>query len=298
MRTLPTGMQAHLDSGATTLCWCWRVTRTDGVAIGFTDHDQDVVFDGTTFRHFSGFTAGEVTTTLGLTVDNLDVEGALSSVEITEQDLSAGLYDDAEIELWRVNWQDPAQRVLMRKGNLGEVERDEVFFRAELRGIAHRLQQARGRVYGATCDATLGDARCGVDLEDPAYKGTGTVTSSSEATIHATGLGSFAEGFFSRGRVTFTSGANEGLAFNVRLHTTGSSDAVIHLWEAPVYAVEAGDTFTVTAGCDKRLETCRDKFANVVNFRGFPHIPGNYALTRYALPGKEGTDGSRSQSYF
>ena len=47
------------------------------------------------------------------------------------------------------------------------------------------------------------------------------------------------------------------------------------LWQAMAGADRGGDTFVVTAGCDKRFDTCRDRFDNAVNFRGFPHIPGN-----------------------
>ena len=30
MKTLAPGLQAHLDTGATTLAWCWKITRADG----------------------------------------------------------------------------------------------------------------------------------------------------------------------------------------------------------------------------------------------------------------------------
>ena len=121
MRVLPAALQAHLDSGATTLCWCWRIARNDGVRLGFTDHDRDLEFDDTLFEAASGFTASEIEGAVGLKVDNLEVEGALRSETLNEADLAAGLYDNAEIEIFRVNWEEPEQRVLMRFGNLGEV---------------------------------------------------------------------------------------------------------------------------------------------------------------------------------
>src|SRR5690348_16977812 len=104
MKTLPAGMQSHLDSGATTLCWCWKLTRRDAATLGFTDHDEPVTFDAQTFAAVTGFTASEVQSTLGLAVDNLTVTGALDSAALNEADLAAGLYDDAAIEIWRVNW--------------------------------------------------------------------------------------------------------------------------------------------------------------------------------------------------
>ena len=298
MRTLPAGMQAHLDTGSTTLCWCWRVTRNDATKLGFTDHDRDLVFDGTTFKHFTGFSASEVTSSLGLSVDNLDVEGALSSVEITERDLEAGLFDDAEIEVWRVNWASPAQRILVRKGNIGEVERDDTGFRAELRGLAHRTQIERGRIFSPTCDAALGDSRCGVDLS-AGHTGTGAVTATVTSTsFEVSGINSFASGYFSRGKITWTGGDNAGLAHDVRLHSRGGGIVTIDLWMATPYPIAVADAFTITAGCDKRFATCRNRFDNHLNFRGFPHMPGNDAVVRYANPGQEGTDGSTRQGEF
>jgi uncharacterized phage protein (TIGR02218 family) len=136
-------MQAHLDSGATTLAWCWRLTRADGTQLGFTDHDRDLAFDGTDFEAGCGFTGSEVKQSLGLSVDNLDASGALASDRLNEADLASGLFDDARVEIWRVNWADTAQRVLVMAGSVGEVKRAEGAFTAELRSLAHYLHQRR-----------------------------------------------------------------------------------------------------------------------------------------------------------
>jgi len=230
MKSLPPSLQAHLDTGATTLAWCWRVTRTDGSRLGFTDHDRDLTFDGTTFEAASGFTATDIKDTSGLSVDNLEVSSALRSDALNEDDLAAGLYDDAAVEIWRVNWAAPEQRVLMRSGSLGEVRRSGVSFTAEVRGLAHYLQQPKGRLFQYGCDADLGDARCTVDLDDPAFRGTGTVAAaSSPRLLTATGLDTFANDWFTRGLVSFTSGANAGRAQEVKRHIAGA-EATIELW--------------------------------------------------------------------
>jgi uncharacterized phage protein (TIGR02218 family) len=282
MKTLPAGLQAHLDSGATTLCWCWRLTRRDGAKLGFTDHDRNLVFDGTTFEAAAGFTASEIRDAVGLSVDNLEVESALSSGQLSEDDLAAGLYDDARVEIFRVNWQAPEQRLLMRAGSLGEVSRAGASFRAEVRGLAHYLQQPKGRLFQYSCDADLGDARCGIDLAAASYRGTGTVAAvTSPRSYTATGLDGFADGWFARGLVTFTSGGNADRAIEVKRHTKREGLVTIELWQEPAQPPATGDAFTVTAGCDKQLGTCRAKFANTCNFRGFPHMPGNDFVTSY-----------------
>ena len=56
-------------------------------------------------------------------------------------------------------------------------------------------------------------------------------------------------------------------------------------------ADRAGDAFTVTAGCDKQFATCRRSSPTRVNFRGFPHMPGNDFVTSYPCRGEPGNDG-------
>jgi uncharacterized phage protein (TIGR02218 family) len=294
MKTLPPALQSHLNTGTTTLAWCWRLTRADGTRLGFTDHDRDLAFDGTVFEAATGFTATEIKDALGLSVDNLEVSSALKSESLDEDDLAAGLYDDAAVEIWRVNWADTGQRVLMRSGSLGEVRRSGAAFTAEVRGLAHYLQQPKGRLFQSGCDADLGDARCGIDLDDPAFRGTGTVlTATAARLITASGLSSYAAGWFTRGLVTFTSGANAGRSQEVKRHTLAATTATIELWQPMALAIAPSDTFTVTAGCDKRFATCQAKFANAVNFRGFPHMPGNDYVLAVAKPGEPVKTASR-----
>jgi uncharacterized phage protein (TIGR02218 family) len=280
MKKLVPGLQAHLDSGATTLCWCWRLTRRDGVVYGFTDHDRDLTFDGTAFEAQPGFTATEIRDSVGLSVDNLEVESALSSTRLDEAGLAGAKFDDAKIEIFRVNWQNPEQRVLMRVGSIGEVRRHGVTFAAEVRGLAHYMGQPSGRLYQHSCDTDVGLARCGVDLNAAAFRGAGlVVAAASRRRFTVSGLAGFAEGWFARGLLTFTSGANTGRAIEVKRQTLHAGSVTLELWQEAAETIAVGTTFTVTAGCDKALSTCAAKFANTLNFRGFPDMPGNDFLT-------------------
>jgi uncharacterized phage protein (TIGR02218 family) len=292
MKTLPAGMQAHLDSGATTLAWCWRLTRADGVRFGFTDHDRDLAFDGTDFEAGSGFAGSEIKQSLGLSIDNLDASGALNSQRLNEGDLAAGLFDDARVEIWRVNWADPAQRVLVMAGSVGEVKRGEGAFTAELRSLAHYLNQEKGRSFQYACDATLGSAQCGIDLGGGAYHAAGIVTAADARWLfRASGLEALAADWCVGGLVTWTSGDNAGRAMEVKRHALTGGEAEIELWRSMASPIAPGDGFTITAGCDKTFATCKAKFDNAVNFRGCPHIPGNRYVVSYPTPGDPGNNG-------
>ncbi len=284
----PQSLQTHLDSGTTTLAWCWRLTRNDGTVFGFTDHDQSLAFDGTTFESESGFTASEIRSGSDLSVDAQEAEGVLTSATITETDILDGRWDNATVEIWRVNWADTSQKALLRRGAIGQVRRGRLHFVAEMRSLAHVLGQTIGRTFQAGCDAALGDARCGVDLSDPTFKANGTVvTLSGDRTITTSGLAGFAESWFALGTLEWLAGVNTGRKAEVLAHAVSGADVTITLLEAPVRPIGAGDTFDIFAGCDKRFETCQAKFANTLNFRGFPHIPGQDTIIRYAAKGDD-----------
>jgi uncharacterized phage protein (TIGR02218 family) len=292
MRPVPSALQAKLDSGVTTLARCWKVLRRDGVVMGFTDHDRDLVIDGVICRAGTGFAASEATSRFDLSVDGVEISGALADQSLTDADLAAGRYDAANIETWLVDWSEPSLKLLTARGTLGEVKREANAFTAEVRGPADALSQESGRLYTARCGADLGDQRCKIDLAAPGFRGSGAVAAlEGTSDFVATGLGSFADGWFSAGRLTWTSGANAGLSIEIKLHRVSDGAVRLTLWQAMAEAIAAGDTFTVTAGCDKRFATCRGRFANTDNFRGFPHIPGNDFLIATPAQGAPGNDG-------
>lgn len=292
MPTVPSELQAKLDSGVTTLCRCWVITRRDGVALGFTDHDEDVAIGETTCRAGTGLTASEAASRLGLAVGGSEIAGALAAESLLEADLAAGRYDAAHIELHIVDWSEPSLRVLAAKGVLGEVRREGSAFSAEFRGLTHLLSEPHGRLYAARCGADLGDARCGVDLTLPSRRGAGAVTAlRGVSSFLASGLASFPDGAFTAGQLTFSSGANAGTAIEVKAHRLTAEGAELDLWRTMAESIAVGDAFAVAAGCDKTFETCRGRFANAANFRGFPHIPGNDFVISHPLAGEPGHDG-------
>jgi uncharacterized phage protein (TIGR02218 family) len=292
MRTLPVGLQAHLDTGTTTLCHCWRVTLKTHEKLGFTDHDMALVFDGTVFEADAGFTASNIESSLGLSVDNLDAEGALASARLDDVRLRSGDFDHAQIEIWRVNWSDVAQRVLMRKGHLGEVTYGDGAFKAEVRGLSHLLSQQKGRLYQFGCDAELGDARCGVSLAAAGFADAGVVVSVEEAAVVLSGI-AFVDDWATRGKISFTSGVSAGKSAGVKRQRHAGALTRVELWAALPFEVAAGDAVVLTAGCDKQFVTCRTKFVNAANFRGFPHMPGTDFVARFATASDPNNDGGK-----
>lgn len=285
---------AALATGATTRARCWRLARRDGVVLGFTDHDRALAFLGTTFEPRAGASGSEAASSLGLSVDDTEAAGALSSDALTERDLARGAYDGAAVLVFDVDWSNPAARRLVGAYTIGEIERDETGFRAEMRSRVGDLDKSAGRWFLSVCDATLGDARCGVDLAAPAFTGAGVVDTTGDGglTLGVSGLGAFAAGFFSRGIVRWTTGANAGQPAEVRAHGVAGGGQSLSLWRRPASLPAPGDQFQVSAGCDRTWTTCRARFGNGVNFRGFPLMPGDSVVTEYAVRGAPGQDGA------
>lgn len=273
MKTVSPAFAAHLAQEVTTLATCWKLTRRDGVVMGFTDHDQDLLLDEVTFKAATGFTPSAIHNTANLSVDNLDVEGMLTAGSITESDILAGKYDFAEIAIFHVNYRDPAAgRMDMRQGWLGEVALGRKAFVAEVRGLTQRLTYTIGELYSASCRAVLGDGRCKVDMAAHTVSGAvGIAESLLQFTDASRGEDS---GIFDHGKMVFTSGANAGIGMEVKHYQKMTVGGRFTLVLPLPYPVAPGDAFSVSKGCDKAIGTCHGRFGNVLNFRGEPLVPG------------------------
>lgn len=259
----------------TALGLCWRLVRRDGGALGFTTHDRDLNIGGLVYRAAPGMLPSAIAQGEGLEVDSLDVAGALTADAITADDLAAGRWDGARVRVFAVDCERPeAPPIMLARGELGAVSAAGAKFEAELRGPTAVLDAPVCETTSPECRAQLGDKRCRVDLA-------GRMLRATVASCDGDGIVTLAvDGDLERyrfGRLLWLTGANSGVASPVIEAGAGT----LRLREAPPFAVEEGAAVEIVDGCDKRLETCRDRFANTLNFRGEPHLPGNDLLTRY-----------------
>jgi uncharacterized phage protein (TIGR02218 family) len=275
MKLLTANMKSHLEQEVTSLVTCWSLTRRDGVEMFFTDFDEDLDIDGDLYLASSGYSRTAVANSASLSVDNLDIIGALNSDAIAEADLMAGLYDFAEVSIFLVNWQDLSMgRIPLRTGWLGEISVRDGEFVAELRGLGQALLRQIGDVYTPGCTADLGDDRCTVDIE--ALTETDVVAAATDRrTVTLTDFNG-ADGVLAGGVMTFVTGLNAGRSMEIKIWEQGSRTAILFL-DMP-YDIAIGDEVSFHPGCDKSYVTCRDVYINHLNFRGFPHIPGTDAL--------------------
>jgi uncharacterized phage protein (TIGR02218 family) len=292
MRAIPPALQARLDGGCTTLATCWIVRRADGAVLGFTDHDRDLVVAGVTCRAASGFDATAAAEKLGFAAGTAEIAGALVDEAIAAADIRAGRYDGARVEVHLVDWTDPALSVLLRVMTLGAVTREGPAFRAELRSLSAGLDVERGRLFTPRCGADLGDARCGVDLAGSGRRAAGTVMALVDGAPIVAGLASLAGDDLVGGRLTVESGLAAGFTVEIAAATPVTDGVKLTLWQTSPDPLATGGAVLVTIGCDKAFATCRDRFANAANFRGFPHMPGIDRILSVPVPGEGGHDGS------
>ena len=288
------GLNDHLVTGATHVCFCWAIKRRDGQTFGFTDHDRPLVFEGTTFSPDSGLSANALTSTTGLSVNNTEALGVLTAAAITEKDIEAGRYDGAEVTTWLVQWDNVADREIKFIGSIGEITRESGTYRAELCGLTEMLNQPQGRSYLRTCSAVLGDGGCKLNLNDAAYRADSTLFEVAEdGQVLTVALGeTYTERWFEGGILKFRSGEADGLQAVIKKDEIKGGKRVLTLWRPEPAALAVGDDVRLIAGCDKRAENCRVKFDNRVNFQGFPDIPGEDWLMSVPRSDDDETGGS------
>ncbi len=275
MRQISEEFAARIAADATSLCNCWRFTRRDGAVFGATDHDDELAFEGVVFASAAGLELVSLESSCGLAPGRATGRGALSLDFIADEDLDAGLWEGACVDVWRVDWRAVEHRIIVWSGVLSEIVRSGGAYSAELVSLKASLERSIGRVYSRRCDADVGDVRCGVDIDGSAYRVSGMVEHLTGGVgFRCAALSAFAAGWFTGGRLTWTSGVNDGLVARIVRH---AGDA-LELSGVVRGAIAKGDAFTVTAGCDRAFETCRVKYANTARFRGFPHMPGSEAV--------------------
>lgn len=292
MRATPAALVSHMAGSGTTLAHLIKITRTDGVILAVTDHDQDITYPagsptGTLYQASLGMDASAIQTTATLSVDNLEAKGFLAVLGVTEASIAAGVWDYADVRVFRVNWADLSigDEKLIR-GWIGEVSQGKGEFRNEIRSLAQKLQSRLGEIVTPNCKADLFDTRCKVVATEGVWKFSGVAVSTivaAQRQFTCAALGQAAN-FFAAGKVTWQTGLNAGLSKEIKTHAVlaGSpTGADITLQEPMPYTISVGDTGTFYAGCTKRYtEDCLTKFNNALNFRGFPFLPGDDALLR------------------
>ncbi len=267
-------MSDFLVGALTTIALCWRIERRDGIAIGLTDHDRDLVIDGIVHRAAPGMTPSAITRTDTLEPDTMDVAGALSSTAITEADLLAGRWDGARVTIFAVDWTGGEGRVDLGEGQIGAVDMRDGGFTAELRGAGAALDGPVVEETSPECRAELGDKRCRVPMAGRRQMARVVAIDGQRVTLD---VPERAAGANALGLLRWITGRNSGLSSAV----AASDGDVVTLRSAPVLAVEPGVLVELSEGCDKSLATCAARFANAANFRGEPYLPGIDLLTRY-----------------
>ena len=268
-RSISANLKSHFESENTSLATCWKIIRTDNIMMGFTDHVEDINFASQNYIASSGFQPTDVLQRDDLSVDNMDIAGILDSSYITESDIQAGIYDFAEIEIFMVNYTDLSQgRMWLKRGWIGEVKMSRSQFQAEIRGLSQKLSQNIGRLFTPSCDAILGDYRCGLDLSS--FTENTTITEVINNQTFSCSALSQENSYFQGGEVVWISGNNQGFKMEIKDHIENTITLALPMSNN----IQVGDSLDLIAGCNKSKTACKDKFNNFINFRGFPDLPG------------------------
>ncbi len=260
---------AELETVAT----FWRVARTDGVTLGFTTHDRPLAFGGVVHRSAPGMTPAAIRKNAGFEPDSAEVEGVLAHDAITAQDLSAGRYDGARIAIGLVDWESLEVQVLY-SGALGTVSEDGGRFAAELRSRKADLARDPIPRTSPSCRAEFCGAQCGLPSARFTHRAVVAAADPDANSVSLTGAPPPAAllGGWLRWR--------DGTAAGLRVEIVDASGGALVL-AGPIPAdIGAGAGVVVRQGCDHLLDTCHSRFANAVNFRGEPYLPGNDLLVR------------------
>ncbi len=289
MRNITLNLKNSIQSGSSTLCRIWTITRGDGAIYRFTDLDENVVYSGQTYYADTSFQVSNITTSIVIGAGRADFKfmfGTNSSISITKDDLRNGKFDNAKIVIELIDWKFPSygSAVLLSGNAKGPEGTNKSFGTFEVVGTGQRGLQSIGLTVQAECDASLYDVRCGVNKA--LHSDTGVVTAVQGRRNFIIDLaGNPADYVYSFGLLEWTTGANTGITSEVltQYSTTITLDQILLALNL-ANAITIGDAFTIYKGCDKRPITCFTKFNNIRRFRGFPYVPGPDLIEKTGRP--------------
>ena len=285
---IPIALATHYASGSTTVADALRITRPDGVVLGFTGATKSVTIGGVFYDATQGLDVTSISASAGLAVDNLELTTLDDGTLFTRADVIGKVWQNSKFLIFRYNWASPTDGVEnVLSGTIGQVRLLNGAIVCELRGLQQYLQQPVGAVTSKTCRARFadfpsqsGNARCGIDVTTwTDLMEVTAVISRRQFVVQALGTPR-PDGHYSQGLITWTTGANTGLRAQVKDFRDFSPVDITLYTDAP-RTVVVGDRFEAVAGCrHRRAEDCRDRFNNVVNFQGEPDVPGVDELTK------------------
>lgn len=263
-RQIDDDLRAHLIETVTTLATCWRVTRSDGVVVGFTSHDTAITAGGVVFKP-SGVSQTDTTASMSLDVDTTEVHGLIDDDDTPEQVL-AKLYDGARVDVFELNYKAPPAEITERSvvwvksGVVGDIIRERGAWVVEARSLNDLLQQGASVKTSRLCRAEFGDHNCRADLTQ--YQKTGIVTGWSGRV-----LGVSVPGLLSNDARRGLLELSNGVKFDIDANTEDR----LTLTESPNFD-PVGLTAVITFGCNKWITDCK-KYNNILNYYGEPYVP-------------------------
>lgn len=273
MRAASVGLAARLGKEVISFARLWKIVLADATRITFTDHDQNIVYGGDTYSSFEGFDASSVLSAVGSTIQGVEINRAIDA-SITEEMVRSNALDGAVVTLSVIDWQHPSDGVIdLFGGTTGDVYfSDKGNLKITIDGQFRKDRFILIESYSTTCRVDLGSPRCGVDID--ALSTTFTVDVVAFSNKFTTLELNQADAAWNYGLIRFTSGANNGLVFEVA--KTLQSDKSVFTYLPIPFLVVPGDTGTIWPGCDKQLITgCLNKYNNVINFQGEPYNPSS-----------------------
>lgn len=237
-----------------------------------TDSDVDKTVGLNTFVKSPGFTVTKWSVANGGRPAGLDLTLPFDDIgPLLADDIKRGAWRGATITCWVARSADPSDREIIIDGFIGTTQfTDRLVGSIEITTKADAVADIFLLTIQPMCSFNFGDPdTCGVDLAPLTLAATvASVTDTGKFTITVTNPSGLD---FTHGKVSFTSGANDGYVDWARNWTVGT--ALVELVNGTPFDIEIGDSLTISAGCDLTRNGGCKKYNNLNRFPGQDYTP-------------------------
>jgi len=242
----------------------YQFTRDDGTIWRYTSSDSDKIYLGNIYTAIP-VQRNAIEISQDIFRATLEIEMP-STIDFIQQFVTEPLFLRIAVVVFRYHL-DNDEVVLLWTGRVINVEqKGESTGKILCESAYSSLKRpSLRRLYGASCPHVLYKTICKVD--ESLYEENATITNIDGLDITSPTYGGFADGYFLGGYVELTKDGE----FTKRFITNHVGSVItVNL---PLYSAELGDILVSYPGCDHTLDTCFNKFNNVLNYGGQPWIP-------------------------
>ena len=236
--------------------------------IYFTNHDEDIIFKNNRYISNSLLKKKSIKQTIDINFDSSYISFQIDNLSILYSDIINGKYDYMEITISIINYNNLESAFTIQTGNLGKIEYRDNCFYSTINSIKQKLSCNSNHIYSSNCRNLFCDSRCKLNINNFSTDINITNNENPYMLILDNNIES---DYYTNGHLILLESPYKNIRYSIKSHYNNK----LYLYNPISITEYLPIKARIFLNCSKTFKACKEKFNNIINFAGEPHVPGN-----------------------